>query len=96
MQTLKTLPVAKKTYLFRAPYDGFYRKFLNLLVGYRGEPKVNIFHNIRIVQGLYYPKRLKVTYSTTRGRFFGLQVNPKPSTSGLGLLGLGPRVWAVL
>ena len=32
-----------------------------LLVGYHGEPKVNLFHNIRIIQELYYPKRLKVT-----------------------------------
>ena len=38
---------------------------LLLLVGYDGEPKVNLFHNIRIKKGLYYPKRLKVTYSTT-------------------------------
>ena len=37
-----------------------------LLVGYHGEPKVNLFHNIRIIEGLYYPKRLKVSYSTTR------------------------------
>ena len=38
----------------------------SLLVGYHGEPKVNLFHNVRIIQGLYYPKRVKVTYSTTR------------------------------
>ena len=37
-----------------------------LLVGYHGELKVNLFHNIRIIQGLYYPKGLKVTYSTTK------------------------------
>ena len=36
---------------------------LGLLVGYHGEPKANLFHNIRII---YNPKRLKVTYSTTR------------------------------
>ena len=38
----------------------------NLLVGYHGEPKVNLYHNIRSIWGLYYLKRLKVTYSTTR------------------------------
>ena len=72
----------------------------SLLVGYHGEPKVNLFHNIRSlkvgnpiasilksnVKGIpalfglnpasnfmgftvYYPKRLKVTYSTTRIRY---------------------------
>ena len=67
-----------------------------LLVGYHGEPKVQLFHNIRIILGLYYPKRLKATYSTTRpnkepfkGRFFRLRqgyhpkpniLNPKPQT----------------
>ena len=38
----------------------------NLLVGYHGELKVNLF----IIQGLYRdyttPKRLKVTYSTSK------------------------------
>ena len=41
---------------------------VQLWVHDHGEPKVNLFHNIRIIQGLYYPKRLKVTYSTTRLR----------------------------
>ena len=35
----------------------------SILVGYHGEPKVNLLNNIRII---YYPKRLKVTYSATR------------------------------
>ena len=48
--------------------EGALRIRLGLLVGYHGEPKVNIFHNIRIIYGLYYRKRLKVTYSTTRLR----------------------------
>ena len=37
-----------------------------LLVGYHGEPKVNLFHDIRIISGFYYTKRLKDSYSTTR------------------------------
>ena len=41
-------------------------KALYLLVGYHGELKVNLFHNIRIISGYTTPKRLKVTYSTTR------------------------------
>ena len=32
---------------------------LVLLVGYHGELKVNVFHNTRIIQGLYYPKKVK-------------------------------------
>ena len=47
---------------------GYFGGYQYLLVGYHGEPKVNLFHNIRIIQGLYYPKRLKVTYSTTRSK----------------------------
>ena len=30
-----------------------------LLVGYHGEPKVNLFHNTRIISGKYYPKKVK-------------------------------------
>ena len=37
-----------------------------LLVGYHGGTKVSLVHNIRIIKGLDYPKRLKVTYPTTR------------------------------
>ena len=32
---------------------------LNLLVGYHGELKLNLFHNTRIIWGLYYPKKVK-------------------------------------
>ena len=38
------------------------------LVGYHGEPKVNLLYNLRIISGLYYPKRLQVVYSTARSR----------------------------
>ena len=48
--------------------------FITRLVGYHGEPKVSPFHNIRIISGLYYPKRLKVTYSTTRILFVRLYI----------------------
>ena len=62
--------------MFRGPMTGilvfrlFWRvpcsRVLIPLGGYHGEPKVNLFHNIRIIQGFYPSKRLKVTYSTTR------------------------------
>ena len=29
------------------------------LVGYHGELKVILFHNTRIIKGLYYPKKVK-------------------------------------
>ena len=54
-----------------------HRFMVYLLVGYHGEPKVNLF-DTRIMQGFYYPKKLKVTYSTTRFRAY-----PKgPNTLG--------------
>ena len=48
--------------------------FITRLVGYHGEPEVSLFHNIRIISGFYYPKRLKVTYSTTRILFVRLYI----------------------
>ena len=53
---------------YQGRYEDYsdYLSATTLLVGSHGEPKVNLFHNIRIIKGLYYPKRLKVTYSTTR------------------------------
>ena len=36
------------------------------LSGIMGNQRLTFFHNIRIIEGLYYPKRLKVTHSTTR------------------------------
>ena len=62
-----------KTFTLYKPY----------LPGIMGKPTVNLFHNIRIIQGLYYPRRLKVTYSTTRSWFEGMDV------SGSGLQGEG-------
>ena len=60
-----------KSISFEGSFNGSLKAPLYLLVGYHGEPKVNLFHNIRIIQGLYYPKRLKVTYSATiRESFF--------------------------
>ena len=67
---------------YRKKTDGGLVVVAYLPVGYHGEPKVHLFHNIRILQGLYYPKRLKVTYSTTR-----------PSITALE--GLGIRIWGL-
>ena len=59
----------------------------DLLVGYHGEPKGNLFHNIRIIYGLYYPKRLKVTYSTTSQNSMVSEHKATQMTTSLRVLG---------
>ena len=63
-----------------APKASSWLEFLR--VGYHGELKVHLLHNIRNIWGLNFPKRLKVAYSTTKTYLNG----PKA------VEGSGPRV----